>query len=96
MDSIHVLQGIAWGTAAGIFFFGGLWKTVRSVPDTARPGRLLLASALVRFPISLACFWAALQNSTMTFGTAFLIFLLTRFLVIGKIRQPQTERSHAH
>lgn len=35
---------LAWGLTLGVYYFGGLWWTVRRLPGRARPGRLLLAS----------------------------------------------------
>ncbi|WP_408608822.1 N-ATPase subunit AtpR [Desulfogranum japonicum] len=89
-----MLQGVIWGLLLALFFFGGLWLTVRRIPFAKKPGRMLLVSALIRFPVTLACFWIALQHGLLTFGIAFLFFLLTRFLFIRII--PQSHRGNVH
>jgi F1F0 ATPase subunit 2 len=45
------------GLALGLAYFGGLWWTVRRLPDSPAPWRLLLASAAVRLACLLAGFF---------------------------------------
>lgn len=51
--------GVALGTGAliGLFYFGGLWLTVRRLPVAPRPQLLLLGSFFLRLNLSLAALY---------------------------------------
>lgn len=47
------------GLILGLFFFGGLWLTVRQLTTTTRPGLLFTASFLARTAVVIAgIYWA--------------------------------------
>ena len=48
MDSVAYSTGFIIGAALGLYFFCGLWLTVRHVPFSAKPVRLLTISFLIR------------------------------------------------
>lgn len=48
--------GIAAGIALGVFFYGGLWMTVRQIPRSRHPAPLVFGSLLVRMAVVLAGF----------------------------------------
>jgi F1F0 ATPase subunit 2 len=96
MNSLETALGAIWGTCLGIFYFGGLWLTVRRVRRAARPGRLLLLSLAGRAAAALACFLWLLRQGTFMFGVAVLFFFLTRFLITGLAGRPGRGRMHAN
>lgn len=45
------------GMVLGAIFFGGLWMTVRQMPNSRRPGMLFLFSVVVRTTVVIGGFW---------------------------------------
>jgi F1F0 ATPase subunit 2 len=45
------------GMVIGVFFFGGLWLTVRRIPESRHPGLLSLGSFFTRAAVSLLAFY---------------------------------------
>ncbi|MFW5733796.1 MAG: ATP synthase subunit I [Oceanidesulfovibrio sp.] len=70
---------IVAGVAVGLFFFGGLWWTVRRLPASQNPALLLLASALGRLLVACAGFLAATAGRPLTSILWVAGFLGTRF-----------------
>lgn len=60
-DIVLLLLSFGWGAGMGLFYFGGLWLTLRRVPDAHRPKMLLVGSFLVRTGIVLAGFYGVTQ-----------------------------------
>jgi len=86
----HAISLVA-GILMGIYYFGGLWFTVRSLPEARRPLKLLFWSFLARsLPVFAVIWFAAKMRVTFLF---FILagFFLVRFCIIGKIR-PLTRR----
>jgi F1F0 ATPase subunit 2 len=48
MNTILILVRVLAGFALGVFFYGGLWLTVRRLSDTRHPGLLTLGSFWIR------------------------------------------------
>ena len=54
---LEVARSLAAGVGLGLLFHGGLWWTVRHVPDFRRPALALLGSALLRMAVALGGFY---------------------------------------
>ena len=86
----HAISLVA-GIVMGIYYFGGLWFTVRSLPGAEQPLKLLFWSFLARsLPIFAVIWFAAKMHVTFLF---FILagFFLVRFCITRKIR-PLTSR----
>lgn len=86
----HAISFVA-GILIGLYYFGGLWFTVRSLPGSRRPLNLLFWSFLARsFPVFAAMWFAAKLHVMFLF---FIVagFFLVRFCITRKIR-PLTSR----
>lgn len=70
---------LAAGVAVGLFFFGGLWWTVRKLPVSKNPALLMLGSALGRLLVACAGFLAATAGRPLTSVLWVVGFLGTRF-----------------
>lgn len=87
-DGRALLIGLAAGVPASILYFAGLaWSTRRAL-RARRPGRLLLASFLLRAGLFLAlAFWLARQAQALWLLAGFLAaFVLVRTLAIRGAR----------
>ncbi len=51
-----ILPGLIWGVMLGMFFFGGLWLTVRWLPRANRPRLLWLGSFMARMTVLVVSF----------------------------------------
>lgn len=56
-DIWQLLLALAAGGAVGLFYFGGLWLTVRRLPVAPRPQLLLIGSFFLRLVLSLAALY---------------------------------------
>ncbi|MDJ0729178.1 MAG: ATP synthase subunit I [Crocosphaera sp.] len=45
------------GFAIGLGYFGGLWLTLKKLPNTSHPYRLMIGSFILRLIIILCCFY---------------------------------------
>ncbi|RZM82229.1 ATP synthase subunit I [Leptolyngbya iicbica] len=81
------------GAGLGGFFFGSLWFTVRQLPTTGWPVRLMVGSYFGRMAIALLGFYLIMQGDwrraiagLVGFVTA--RFMLMRRLPLGRSRTP--------
>lgn len=57
IDVVSCLQAAVGGVALGVFFFGGLWWTVRAIANSAGPALLQFASLVFRMGGTLVGFY---------------------------------------
>ena len=69
------------GFLLGVFFFGGLWWTVKRAIPSQRPGLWFSASLLVRTSIAMAGFYLVGGNAWARWLLCLLGFILARFFV---------------
>jgi F1F0 ATPase subunit 2 len=81
------------GLGIGLWYFGGLWFTVRRLPTTRHPALLLLGSFLVRAIISVCGFYVVMQGSGARLVAAFLGFVVIRTVLAGRSAYELTEPS---
>jgi F1F0 ATPase subunit 2 len=72
----------AFGILLGIFFYGGLWLTVRRLATTPHPFALTLGSLLLRMAVTLAGFLFVLNGRWQNAAVTLLGFTAGR-LVLG-------------
>jgi F1F0 ATPase subunit 2 len=77
------------GTILGGFFFGSLWYTVRQLPTTGWPVRLVVGSYVGRMAIALLGFYLIMQGDWQRAIAGLLGFIAARY---GLIRQFQLAR----
>ncbi|MFP4072260.1 MAG: ATP synthase subunit I [Desulfovibrionales bacterium] len=82
MTADLVAGGIG-GAALGLFYFVGLWKTVKALPGVTRPRLWFWSSLLLRMGICLGGFWAFLHLfGSSGFLAACATFYAARLFVI--------------
>jgi F1F0 ATPase subunit 2 len=76
MSAQVALWGLAfvWGGVLGLFYFGGLWFTLKRMHGKDKPKRWLAFSYMVRLAGALAGFWLVVQKDPAAF-----IFTLAAF-----------------
>lgn len=83
LNTIHILLAVVLGSILAIFYFGGLWWTIRRLPIASHPAALYFASLLMRLVIVMTVFFIVISYSDWPSLTACLVgFLSTRLAVI--------------
>lgn len=90
MNWIFIVISVVSGCLLGIIYFGGLWYTVKRIPDL--PGRkmyvLIISSFIVRTFFVLLGFYFLLSFHWAYLLLAFLAFILTRQVVLRRFGKP--------
>ena len=92
------LWGLAflWGGVLGLFYFGGLWFTLKMMHHRERPKRWLVFSYITRLAGVLAGFWVVVQKDPGAFIFTFLAFFGVRVILTRTLgRQKNGEKHHA-
>lgn len=66
------------GGLIGVFYFGGLWLTVKRIPTSGNPHLLLVSSFLLRMATALAAFYALIPWGWQALVAALLGLLISR------------------
>ncbi|MCP5158966.1 MAG: ATP synthase subunit I [Gammaproteobacteria bacterium] len=76
------------GLVLGLFYFTGLWFTLRRLPDHPHPALWVASSFLLRLAVSLIGFYVILgpDRSLARLGIALLAFLVVRILLTNRLR----------
>ncbi len=78
-NGVLLLMALPWGLFLGVFYFGGLWLTLRRLPKmTSGQGVWLFSSFLIRMVLLLAGMWIVVHVSPMAFFITLLSFFMVR------------------
>jgi len=86
---------LIWGVVLGLFYFGGLWMTLRLLPRTGKPRVWLGVSYGVRVLVALLGFWMVVRKDPLAFLVCFLAFLITRTILTRTLGRGNREKHHA-
>ena len=78
------------GLALGLFYFGGLWLTVRRIACGTRPALLMLGSFVVRLLVTLCGFYLVMDGRWERLLACLSGFLVTRFVLTRIARTGET------
>lgn len=81
-EAVLLLLPLTGGLLLGLFFYGGLWWTVRKGLGSSRPALWFLASYLVRMGMAMAGFYTLCGGHWPRLLTCLLGFIAARFLVM--------------
>lgn len=88
MNEILVLAlALISGSALGVFYFGGLWMTLRHLSRSRQPALLTLSSFLGRSAVCLFCFYIVASNSLEGLVTSLAGFTLTKIALTHRLGQ---------
>lgn len=92
-----ILWGLAflWGVALGLFYFGGLWLTLKAMPRKRQPKRWLAVSYAIRLAGALAGFWLVVRKDPGAFLFTFLAFFLVRIILTRTLGHKNGGKPHA-
>ncbi len=87
---IALLGPLLGGVFLGLLFFGGLWLTIKYAVKARNAGPWFVLSMLLRTALVLAGFYLIAQGEFAAFLACLLGFILSRMMVIKKIRSLKT------
>ncbi len=82
-SSIAALAGLL----LGLFYFGGLWLTVRGITCGKRPGMLMLASFVLRLLVALSGFYMVMDGGPGRLIACLGGFLLMRYILTKAVKR---------
>ena len=85
IDFLSVCVALVMGTALGLFYFGGLWWTLKGIHQRSRPFVFLGLSYLLRTGFCLVGFWLVLRQGILALIISLIAFALVRFFLTRKI-----------
>lgn len=69
------------GVLLGLFFFAGLWWTVRKIESSKHVGLLFLSSLLLRTSVAITGFYFILGDNWLHLLTGLIGFIIARIIV---------------
>lgn len=79
------------GLILGLFFFGGLWWTIRKSIVSKHPALLMLSSLIIRFCVVLAGFYYISLGSWKRILSCLAGFIIAKFIVT-RLTRPESEK----
>ena len=82
------LLAVLGGAALGLFYYAGLWFTLRRLPEQAHPALWVFGSFTLRLAVSMAGFYVILgpDRNLPRLGLALLAFIVARVLLTRRLR----------
>ena len=82
------------GALLGLFYYAGLWFTLRRLPQQTHPALWVFGSFILRLAVSMAGFYFILgpDRNLPRLGVALLAFIVARVLLTRRL-QPVTKPS---
>ncbi|WP_204141734.1 ATP synthase subunit I [Halomicronema sp. CCY15110] len=94
MSASSLILAFCAGAGLGGFFFGSLWFTVRQLPTTGWPVRLVVGSYFGRMAIALLGFYLIMQGDWQRAIAGLLGFIAARVILMQRLqrqRSPSTD-----
>lgn len=85
-DLLMLGLALAGGMLLGLFFFGGLWLTVRRIPGSRSPVLFTIGSFIARTAVVMVGFYFITQGHWARVAVALLGFLVMRAILIHRFR----------
>ena len=82
MNAMFLVVSLLVGVLLGGFYFGGLWLTVRRLPDSATAGLWLLGSFVLRTAVVLFGFFVVSDGRWERIVACLVGFLLARTVIL--------------
>ncbi len=80
-----------WGIILSVFYFGGLYYTLKLAAGSNKLKSILFISFIIRTIVVLAGFWITVKYGFYPFIISFIAFVITRFVITKKLG-PGSER----
>ena len=82
-ELLTLMSALVAGTGLGLFYFSGLWLTVRQLPTARRPLLLSMCSFLGRLGVVLFGFYLVMDNHWERLLVCLLGFLGVRVILVS-------------
>ena len=93
MNIAWIIVSLVTGTVLGMFYFGGLWITVRRLTVARQPALLTLVSFVLRATVVLLGFYFVLGGRWERLAACLAGFLLARTLFIRRLHHVEQDFS---
>ena len=81
-QTLTYLSAFIAGLALGLFYFAGLWVTLKRLPHKHSPARFILTSFLARAAVVTAGFYLIMDGQWQRLVICLLGFMITRSLML--------------
>ncbi len=81
---IWLAPAFAAGMVLGLFYFRGLWATVKRIHDAHRPAMLIIGSYLLRTAVVMAGFYLIMGGHWERLVSALIGFLIVRQIMVRR------------
>lgn len=85
-DWLFIGLALAAGVGLGVLYFGGLWLTIRRLPETRHPALLTMGSYLARLALTMAGFYFVMDGQLSRLIAALAGFFLARQILVRRWR----------
>ena len=83
--AIHLSLAVMAGLALGLFYFGGLWLTVKKIPCSGKPVTFLFGSFALRLMVTLYGLYLVMDGELLRLLACFAGFLLMRIVLTRRL-----------
>lgn len=93
-DGVALILALAAGLGIGVFYFGGLWLTVRRLPVTRQPALLMAASFLGRTVVGMLGVYLVMGGELSRLLACLVGIIVARVILVHRLRpEPPTGQS---
>ncbi len=92
IETLNMILALIAGVAIGIFFFGGLWITVRNAVNAKTPALWFFGSFILRVCIAMVGFYIISLGNWQHLLVALLGFVIARFMVTHFTKSVETNQ----
>jgi len=86
---MFLVLAFAWGALLGLFYFGGLWMTLKSLPRLSRPRTAFFIGYGLRLAVALSGMGLMLKMGPIAFFLTLAAFFGVRMVMTEKISRAQ-------
>jgi F1F0 ATPase subunit 2 len=84
IEWIWIALALLGGALIGLFYFGGLWLTVRALPKAGNPGLLVMGSFVGRTAVSLLALYLLMDGRWERLLAGMAGFLVARYWMVRR------------
>jgi F1F0 ATPase subunit 2 len=88
IDWIWLVLALVAGIGLGLFYFGGLWVTVQSLPKSNHPALTAFGSFILRTGAVIFVFYLVMDGRVERLAVSMLGFILARQILFKRLARP--------
>jgi len=94
LDILPLIIAFMVGIGIGAFYFGGLFWTVRRIPEWRRPGIWVTASYFIRTAITVFAFYLIMGGQWQRLLASLLGFVMIRMILVRRLKPAKAVTSN--